>query len=68
MLLEGRLTRAAMRGEVTPVTVNNPQLYVHPRSSRAEQCGCGYPRTPCVVGKKYHGEEEIYRGNYCHVY
>lgn len=57
-----------LHGLPPPVRVRNPQLYFHPRSLREEQCGCGYPRVPCPVGKKYTDEEEIsYRGNYCQV-
>lgn len=64
-----RLTRTNDRHgyQIPPPRVRNPQLYVHPRSLREEQCGCGYPRTPCPVGKTYVEGDEIYRGNYCHV-
>jgi hypothetical protein len=64
-----RLTRSNPETRYIPnvdsLRVRNPQLFVHPRSLREEQCGCGYPRTPCVAGKKYEDEEDIYRGNYC---
>ena len=66
-----RLTRSNKDTRFIPslssLRVRNPQLYVHPRSLRDEQCGCGYPRIPCCAGRKYIEGEEIYRGNYCHV-
>lgn len=65
MLDNSRLTKAVRRGEVSPVPVKNPQRYVTPRRNRDQQCGCGFPITPCVRDKKWHDDEPTYRGNYC---
>ena len=61
------ITRAALRGEVTPVPIKEgrEQLHIHPRMKRDLECPCGYPRSPCTLGKKFKEGEEGWKQNFC---
>ena len=62
-----RMTKRIRRGDgISPVTIKEPDLYIHPRHIRDRSCECGYPRNPCRIDEKF-TEPNRYTGNYCYV-
>lgn len=47
--------------EPYPVFDGRKEVHIHPRSTRLELCGCGYPAKPCQLGTDE-------RRNYCYKY